>query len=55
MAEVGRLRKELELVTWEQAAEFLVYSEVVDGMSERWSNLITSTQVGFFRDFDVNS
>lgn len=39
VAEVRRFLKELEFVTWEQATEFLVYSEVVDGLSNRWLHL----------------
>ncbi|XP_073395367.1 uncharacterized protein [Physcomitrium patens] len=45
VAEVKKLSKELETVTWDNAAESLVYFEVVDAMSEEWSNTITTMQV----------
>lgn len=44
-----RLTKELELVRWEHAAESMVYTEVVDDMSSRWSQLNIDSQVTIIR------
>lgn len=44
-----RLNKELELVRWEHAAESMVYTEVVDDMSSRWSQLNIDSQVTIVR------
>lgn len=54
VAEVKKLSKELETVTWDNAAESLVYFEVVDAMSEEWSNTITTMQVKLFRISSCN-